>query len=77
MAAAANQMEAGVALPVVELVAELVKKARAAQAIANGYDQTRIDELVAAAGWAIIEPGRNRELAQMAVADTGIGNVDD
>jgi sulfoacetaldehyde dehydrogenase len=81
MAAAANQMETGAALPVAEvvteLVAELVKKARAAQAIANGYDQARIDELVAAAGWAIIEPGRNRELAQMAVADTGIGNVED
>ncbi len=58
-------------------VADLVRKARAAQAIANGYDQARIDELVAAAGWAIIEPARNRELAEMAVADTGIGNVPD
>ena len=37
----------------------------------------RIDELVAAAGWAIIEPARNRELAELAVADTGVGNVDD
>ncbi|MCI4428042.1 MAG: aldehyde dehydrogenase family protein [Burkholderiales bacterium] len=59
------------------LVAELVAKARAAQRIANGYDQARVDELVVAAGWAIIEPGRNRELAELAVADTGIGNVDD
>ncbi len=59
------------------LVAELVGKARAAQAIANGCDQARVDELVAAAGWAIIEPVRNRELAEMAVADTGIGNVQD
>ncbi len=58
-------------------VAELVARARAAQAIANGYDQDRVDELVAAAGWAIIEPARNRELAELAVADTGIGNVDD
>jgi len=59
------------------LVAELVAKARAAQRIANGYDQARVDELVVAAGWAIIEPARNRELAELAVADTGIGNVDD
>jgi sulfoacetaldehyde dehydrogenase len=59
------------------LIAELVAKARAAQRIANGYDQARVDELVVAAGWAIIEPGRNRELAELAVADTGIGNVDD
>ena len=59
------------------LVAELVARARAAQRIADGYDQARVDELVAAAGWAIIEPARNRELAELAVADTGIGNVED
>ena len=55
----------------------LVARARAAQAIANDYDQARVDELVMAAGWAIIEPTRNRELAELAVADTGVGNVDD
>jgi sulfoacetaldehyde dehydrogenase len=58
-------------------VAELVARARAAQRIADAYDQARVDELVAAAGWAIIEPARNRELAELAVADTGIGNVAD
>jgi sulfoacetaldehyde dehydrogenase len=55
----------------------LIARARAAQHIANGYDQARVDELVAAAGWAIIEPTRNRALAEQAVADTGIGNVED
>eukprot|EP01036_Dinobryon_divergens_P056347 gene56347-75234_t len=59
------------------LVAELVARARAAQHIAEGYDQARVDELVSAAGWAIIEPSRNRALAELAVADTGVGNVDD
>lgn len=59
------------------LVAELVARARAAQRVADGYDQHRVDELVTAAGWAIIEPARNRELAVLAVADTGIGDVDD
>jgi sulfoacetaldehyde dehydrogenase len=58
-------------------VGALVARARAAQRVADGYDQARVDELVAAAGWAIIEPGRNRELAELAVADTGIGNVED
>ena len=58
-------------------VTTLVAKARAAQHIADGYDQARVDDLVAAAGWAILEPGRNRELAELAVADSGIGNVDD
>jgi sulfoacetaldehyde dehydrogenase len=55
----------------------LVERARAAQRVANGYDQARVDELVAAAGWAILEPARNRELAKLAVADTSIGNVED
>ena len=35
------------------------------------------DLLVAAAGWAIMEPSRNRILAELAVADTGLGNVAD
>lgn len=60
-----------------DMVAGLVKRARAAQAIAEHYDQQRIDELVAAAGWAILEPGRNQALAELAVADSGIGNVPD
>jgi sulfoacetaldehyde dehydrogenase len=58
-------------------VAALVQRARAAQRVADGYDQARVDELVAAAGWAILEPARNRELAELAVADTGIGNAAD
>ncbi len=58
-------------------VAELITRARAAQRVADGYDQARVDELVAAAGWAIMEPGRNRELAELAVADSGIGDVED
>jgi len=60
-----------------ETVASLVARARAAQAIADGYDQARVDELVAAAAWAILEPTRNRELAELAVRDTGIGDVED
>ena len=63
--------------PAARNIDELVARARAAQKIANDYDQKRVDQLVAAAGWAIIEPARNRELAELAVADTGIGNVDD
>ena len=59
------------------IVASLVDRARAAQSIANAYDQARIDEIVQAAAWAIMEPGRNRLLAEMAVRDTGCGNVED
>lgn len=63
--------------PAAGAVAALVARARAAQALADGYDQARIDELVAAAAWAILEPARNRELAELAVRDTGIGDVED
>jgi sulfoacetaldehyde dehydrogenase len=62
---------------VVAMVAELVARARAAQRIADGYDQAGARDLALAAGWAILEPGRNRSLAELAVTDTGIGDVDD
>ncbi|MDR6539052.1 acylating sulfoacetaldehyde dehydrogenase [Variovorax soli] len=58
-------------------IAELVARARAAQRIYDSWSQEQVDMAVAAAGWAIIEPKRNRELAELAVADTGIGNVED
>jgi sulfoacetaldehyde dehydrogenase len=63
--------------PVSQTIAALVRRARAAQAIADGYDQARVDELVAAAAWAILEPSRNRTLSELAVRDTGIGDVED
>jgi sulfoacetaldehyde dehydrogenase len=58
-------------------IAKLVAKARAAQRIYATWTQEQVDMAVVAAGWAIIEPGRNRELAELAVADTGVGNVED
>jgi sulfoacetaldehyde dehydrogenase len=39
--------------------------------------QAAMDDAVAAVGWAIMEPARNRQLAELAVRDTGLGNVDD
>jgi sulfoacetaldehyde dehydrogenase len=60
-----------------KIVAELVAKARAAQAIAAHYTQAQLDELVIAAGWAIMEPAHNKTLAEIAVRDTGLGNVPD
>jgi sulfoacetaldehyde dehydrogenase len=58
-------------------VAELVARARAAQRVYETWSQEQVDTAVVAAGWAIMEPSRNRELAELAVADTGIGNVED
>jgi sulfoacetaldehyde dehydrogenase len=59
------------------LVAALVRRARDAQARVNDYTQQQADRLVAAVGWAILEPARNRALAELAVADTKLGNVPD
>ncbi len=71
--AAAKRPEAG---PEKEIVAGLVKRARAAMAQFANADQARVDEAVTALAWSIYEPGRARELAELAVVDTGLGNVD-
>ena len=59
------------------VIAQLVAKARTAQAVANDYDQTQVDRVCSAAAWAIMEPTRNRSLAELAVQATGLGNVAD
>ncbi|MDP3843454.1 MAG: aldehyde dehydrogenase family protein [Oxalobacteraceae bacterium] len=59
------------------IISELVSKARVAQKDYEHYSQQRVDEVVSAAGWAIMQPEHNRTLAEMAVRDTGLGNVDD
>ena len=42
-----------------------------------GFSQSRIDELVTAIAWALYNPENARAMAELAVSDTGIGNVDD
>lgn len=59
-----------------EAITGLMSRARAAMAQFAGADQARVDEAVTALAWAIHEPGRARELAELAVADTGLGTVD-
>ena len=56
----------------------LFAEARAAQADyeARG-SQARYDRAAQAAAWAIMEPERNRKLAELAVQVTGLGNVPD
>ena len=52
-------------------------RARAAQASFDSASQEQVDEVVTAVGWAIVDPQRNRALAELSVADTGLGNVED
>ena len=61
----------------VSAVSAIVAKARAAQRVFETWPQQRVDEAVTAAAWAIVEPGRNRALAELAVRDTGLGDVTD
>jgi len=58
------------------IIAGLIAKGRAAMAGFENADQARVDEAVTAIAWSIYEPSRARELAEMAVSDTGLGNVD-
>jgi len=60
-----------------ETIAALIAKARAAQKIFERSGQEQLDEAATAAGWAIINPEHNRALAELAVADTGLGVVAD
>ncbi len=65
------------ARPRAEAISAQVARARAAMATLKGASQERVDEAVTALAWAIYEPGRARELAELAVEDTGLGNVAD
>lgn len=58
-------------------VSELVEQARHAQQGIEHYHQQQIDRVVDAAAWAIIHPENNRALATQAVADTGMGDIED
>lgn len=56
----------------------LVAEARSAQGgFEAGGSQVRYDRAAQAAAWAIMEPERNRLLAELAVRTTGLGNVTD
>jgi len=58
------------------VIATLMDNARAAMSAFADANQAQVDEAVTALAWAIYEPGRAHELAELAVEDTGLGNVD-
>ena len=58
-------------------VTQLMSRARAAQRQFAEATQEQTDEAVTALAWSLYEPKRARELAEMAVADTGLGNAPD
>ena len=58
-------------------VEEIVRRGRAAHASFADVSQERADEAVVATAWALYRPEHAQELAERAVADTGLGNVPD
>jgi sulfoacetaldehyde dehydrogenase len=54
----------------------LIGRARAAMRVFADADQARVDEAVTALAWSIYKPENARLLAELAVKDTGLGNVD-
>ncbi len=59
-------------------VEAIVARARAAQERYEAQgSQERYDRAAQAAGWAIMEPSRNKALAELSVETTGLGNVSD
>lgn len=58
-------------------IEQLVLDAREAQKSISNYSQEQVDELILAVAWEVIQPDNNRKLAEMAVKQTGLGNVED
>ncbi len=57
----------------IDEIKELVKKARAAQSVIEFWSQERVDEMVAAVGWAAYERSHAEICAKSAIEETGMG----
>jgi len=58
------------------IVAGLVARARAAMELFADADQARVDEAVTALAWSLYKPEHAKSLAERAVAEIGLGNVE-
>lgn len=76
MSNAQNTQSAASADAATDVVARIVNNGRIAMQSLKDADQARVDEAVTALAWAVYEPGRARELAELAVKDTGMGTVE-
>lgn len=56
-------------------VAGIVARARAAMAAFENHDQSRVDDAVRALAWSVYKPDHAQLLAELAVKETGLGNV--
>jgi sulfoacetaldehyde dehydrogenase len=58
-------------------IAEVLARARAAQAAIDNWTQEQVDELCTAVAWAVARPDRAEYLARVAVDEGGFGNYED
>lgn len=59
-----------------QAVADLMRRAHAAMEAFENQDQSRVDDAVTALAWSIYKPENAKMLAELAVEDTGLGNVE-
>ncbi len=60
---------------VADQIGQLMRRARTAMHAFQNDNQERIDEAVTALAWSIYKPENAKALAELAVEDTGLGNV--
>ena len=59
------------------LISELVTTAETAMERIADYDQSAVDDLVRSVAWGVYEEERCREISEVAVGETGLGDVGD
>jgi sulfoacetaldehyde dehydrogenase len=57
-------------------VAGLIARSKKAQEIAAGYDQEKVETLIAAISYGVMEEGFRRKISEMLVEEAGMGNVE-
>lgn len=60
-----------------EIVSRVIERGRAAMKKIENYSQEEVDELVQAVAWSIVEDERAREISEVAVETTGMGDAED
>ncbi len=64
-------------MPEKETIAALLTRAKEAQEHVSNYTQKEIDKVIAAIGWEVYNDENIQKLAELAVSETGMGNVED
>lgn len=60
-----------------DYIAGLIERSRKAQEIAAAYDQEKVEQLIAAIAYGVTQENFRRQIAEMLVEESGMGNVED